>query len=85
MTTAAIMTGMSLAMPTAVSTESSEKTMSSSTIWRRTARIDAVAPDVACPSSPSSDSWISVMAFQIRNRPPTIRMRSRTETSCSRS
>ncbi len=80
MTTAAIMTGMSFAMPTAVRTESSENTMSSSTIWIRTDRMDAEPPDVACPSSPSSDSWISVVAFQIRNRPPPIRIRSRTET-----
>ena len=31
--------------------------------------------------SPSSDSWISVVAFQSRNRPPPIRIRSRHENS----
>ena len=39
-TTAAIITSMSSAMPTAVITESSEKTMSSSRIWMMTAAND---------------------------------------------
>ena len=78
------MTPMSSAMPTAVSTESSENTMSSRTIWIRTEAIVAVRPPpVACSSSPSSASWISVTAFHIRNRPPAIRIRSRTENPWS--
>ena len=40
-------------------------------------------PPVAWPSSPSSASWISVTAFHIRNRPPAIRIRSRTENPWS--
>ena len=68
-------------MPTAVSTESSENTMSSSTIWNSTPRIVATLTSRSCGPSPSSASWISVVAFQIRNRPPTMRMMSRHENS----
>ena len=59
MTTAAIMTQSSSTIPTAVMTESSEKTMSSSMIWMMTLANDAATLPEACPSSPSSLSWIS--------------------------
>ncbi len=59
MTTAAIMTRISSAMPTAVMTESSEKTTSSSTIWIRTPRkliaFDAVAGPVTTALEPLVD------------------------------
>ena len=57
--TAAIMTHSSSTMPTAVMTESSENTMSSSMIWTMTLANDAATLLDACPSSPSSLSWIS--------------------------
>ena len=53
-TTAAIMIEMSLAMPTAVMTESSEKMMSSSMIWPMTAANDGATFAAPCASSPSS-------------------------------
>ena len=59
MITAVIMTHSSSTMPTAVMTESSEKTMSSSMIWTITLANDAATRPDACPSSPSSLSWIS--------------------------
>ena len=68
-------------MPTAVITESSEKTMSSSMIWTMTAANDGAARAEPCPSSPSSRSWISIVALPSRNSPPPIRMRSRPEMS----
>ena len=68
-------------MPTAVMTESSENTMSSSPIWTIVAANVAVPAPDAWPSSPSSISWISKVALASRNRPPTIRTRSRPEMS----
>ena len=70
-------------MPTAVSTESSENTMSSRTIWTSTLRIEADGASAATwwAGSPSSDSLISVVAFQSRKTPPPMRMRSRHENS----
>ena len=84
MTTAAIITGISSTMPTAVRTESSEKTMSSRTICTSTPRqrrARGSRAGVRGPVSPSSDSWISVVAFQSRKRPPPMRIRSRHENS----
>ena len=62
--------------------ESSENTMSSTMICR----MIAVKPAFAAPlgvglAAPSKLSWISLVLFQIRNRPPRIRIRSRPETS----
>ena len=54
MTTAVIMIETSLAMPTAVMTESSEKMMSSSMICPMTAANDGFTFGVPCASSPSS-------------------------------
>ena len=59
MMTAVTITHSSSTMPTAVMTESSEKTMSSSMIWMMTLANDAATRLDACPSSPSSFSWIS--------------------------
>ena len=56
MTTAAIMTDRSSAMPTAVITESSENTMSSSMICPTTAASDGATRALTWPSSPSSFS-----------------------------
>ena len=82
MTTAATITHSSSAMPTAVMTESREKTMSSSMICPMTAANDGATLAETCPSSPSSLSWISCVALASRNRPPPSRMRSRPEISC---
>jgi hypothetical protein len=79
--TAAIMMRTSSTMPTAVMIESSEKTMSITMICRITAVKVAFTALLASPSSPSSEPWISVVAFQTRNRPPAIRIRSRPEIS----
>ena len=54
MTTAGIMTPTCSAMPTAVITESSENTMSSSRIWMMTPANEAATCAEAWPSSPSS-------------------------------
>ena len=81
MMTAATMTHSSSTMPTAVITESSEKTMSSSMIWMITLANDAATRLEAWPSSPSSFSWISCVLLASRNRPPRIRIRSRPEMS----
>ncbi len=63
-TTATIMTVTDSAMPTAVMTESSEKTMSSSRIWKMTDPNDiCLAPASAWASSPSSLLWISCVAL----------------------
>ena len=71
-------------MPTAVMIESTENTRSSSRIWK-------IAPPsvtlTACPTMSSLWSvgstvwWISLVAFQTRNSPPAIRIRSRQEKS----
>ena len=80
--TAMYMIASSSVMPTAVMIESTENTRSSSRIWK------------IAPPSVSGDAWptivvlvvgridvwwISLVAFQIRNRPPAIRIRSRQE------
>jgi hypothetical protein len=80
--TAVIMTHNSSTMPIAVMTESSEKTMSSSMICTITLMNDAATRPEACPSSPSSLSWISKVLLPSRNNPPPIRIRSRPETAC---
>jgi hypothetical protein len=68
-------------MPTAVITESSENTISSSRIWMMMPTNDAAALALPCPSSPSSFSWISCVLLAIRKRPPTSRITSRPEIS----
>ena len=79
-TTAAIITPTWLTMPTAVMIESSENTRSMTMIWAITpAKLDATLAD-SLPSSPSSNWCTSPVLFQIRNRPPAIRIRSRPET-----
>ena len=80
-TTARTMTHRVWAMPTAVITESSEKTRSSSRIWTMTPPNEAATRAGPCRSPPSRLSWISQVAFASRNRPPPIRTRSRPETS----
>ena len=58
-------------MPTAVITESSEKTMSSSAIWTMTQRTTAAPSPAAVRLVPASSlSWISRVALAMRNRPP---------------
>src|SRR5512133_3927912 len=80
-TIAATMTGRSFDIPTAVMTESSEKTMSSSPIWTTTDQnalaLTGFASAACCTSSLS---WISTVAFPTRKSPPESRMRSRPET-----
>ncbi len=79
--TAAIMTGMSSTMPTAVMIESSENTRSMMAIWTSTpAKLLAMRRSAPC-SSPSMRPWISPVAFQMRKTPPASRMRSRPEIS----
>ena len=75
--TAATITGRWSAMPTAVITLSSEKITSSSMIWTITAAKPLPPLSGASSSSPSTSLKISVVAFQIRNRPPANRTRSR--------
>src|SRR5690606_27084280 len=67
-------------MPTAVSTASSEKTASSTTICSTIAPKPAGmrGPD-ACVAFPSPRSWSSTVPFSRRNSPPMIRIRSRCE------
>ena len=79
-TTAITITVSDSAMPTAVITESSEKTMSSTMICRITALNDGATRADRSPSTPSSFSWISRVALASRNRPPPSRMRSRPDT-----
>ena len=58
-------------MPTAVMTESSEKTMSRSAIWTSTDANEAATLPPPCSSSPSSRPWISCVLLPSRNRPPS--------------
>ena len=67
-------------MPTAVMTESSENTMSSSMICTSTLPNRAAPLETLMSASPSSLSWISWVLLASRNRPPTIRIRSRPDT-----
>src|SRR5918997_1886146 len=71
-------------MPTAVITESSEKTMSRRMIWIRTLANVAFTLALECPSSPSRFSWISKVLLPSRKSPPLIRITSRPEISCPR-
>ena len=72
-------------MPTAVMIESSENTRSMTMIWPmmapKVARTAAAAPGALCSAWSSYISWISPVAFQIRNSPPASRIRSRPEIS----
>ena len=70
-----------LTMPTAVMTESSENTMSSSMICSSTLAKEGPTLAEPWPSSPSSFSWISMVLFAIRKRPPRSSTRSRPERS----
>ena len=63
------MTPICSVMPTAVITESSENTMSSKRIWRRTPVNDGATRAEACPSSPSSFAWIQGALGQ-QKQPP---------------
>ncbi|MNS83346.1 hypothetical protein D3C72_1171310 [compost metagenome] len=82
-TTAIIMMLSSCTMPTAVMTESSENTASSTTICRMTCQ--KIACCGFCPASwpalPSTRSCNSMVPLKSRNRPPRIRIRSRPEIS----
>src|SRR3954466_2579229 len=82
-TIAVIITQSWLAIPTAVITESSEKTMSRTRICASTvpAAAGAALFDESCDSFPSSLACISCAAFATRNRPPPMRIRSRPENS----
>jgi hypothetical protein len=86
--TATIMIGRWSVMPTAVRIESIENTMSSRMIWKiapPTLEIAAVLTSGADSSASGSTLWwISLVAFQIRNRPPAIRIRSRHEKAVSK-
>ncbi len=71
-------------MPTAVRIESIENTRSSARIC--TIAVAKVAPAALAGENTSSGAgsgsrlwWISLVAFQTRNRPPAIRIRSRQE------
>ena len=82
--TAATMIGMSSVMPTAVMMQSIEKTRSSSRIWHDGGASKAddrggLPVDTSPCSAWATLWWISVVAFQTRNRPPAIRIRSRHE------
>ena len=78
---AVIITPTSSAMPTAVITESSEKTRSSIKICVMTLAKLATALPLPCSDAPSSLWWISCVLLPMRNAPPRIRMRSRPEIS----
>ncbi len=83
MTTAATMTSKCSAMPTAVITESSENTMSSTAIWAITVMNDAVAGPPMW-RSPSTSVCISCVPLYSRNRPPAARTMSRQEYAVSK-
>src|SRR5688500_1115504 len=68
-------------MPTAVITESSENTASSTTICATVGQNAACTVVPTWRSWPSTRSWISVVALTSRNTPPAIRIRSRQEIS----
>ena len=70
--------------PTAVMTESREKTMSMRATWISTAPKLAACTAFGPSSAPSRLLWISRVAFASRNAPPPMRMTSRQETSCPR-
>src|SRR5882762_10306 len=78
---AVIITHRSLAIPTAVITESSEKTTSRTRICASTAETaGAPGPFEPSPASgPSSFACISCADLPTRNRPPAIRIRSRPD------
>src|SRR5574342_447010 len=66
------------AMPTAVMTESSEKTTSRTAIWKSTMPKAAAPPGARRGSwRTSSLSWISKVALVMRKSPPPARIRSR--------
>ena len=83
---AAAMISIWLAMPTAVMTESIEKTMSMMAIWMMI-HVKAALALLAGVSFfglilwGRTDSFISTTAFQIRNRPPAPSTRSRQDRS----
>ena len=85
--TAIYMTARLSVMPTAVRIESSEKTMSSRMICvMALPKLSTAPPFLSSTPSPGVGStlwWISLVAFQIRNRPPAIRIMSRQENSVS--
>src|SRR6267142_405738 len=83
---AVTITHRSRAIPTAVITESSEKTTSRTRICASTAAIaGAAVPFVpSSASGPSSLACISCADLPTRNRPPAIRIRSRPEISFPR-
>ncbi|CUK22870.1 Uncharacterised protein [Achromobacter sp. 2789STDY5608615] len=70
-------------MPTAVITESSENTASSTTICRITCQNTACCTfwPLSWPLLPSTRSCSSMVPLNNRNRPPRIRIRSRPEIS----
>src|SRR5690606_12886609 len=76
------------AMPTAAITESRENTISMTAIWAITAPNDTAA----LPLMSAASSWSTLIISRIsippctsRNRPPRIRIRSRTEMPCPNS
>ena len=81
--TAVIITPICFTMPTAVMTESSEKTMSMSRIWMMTLTKVGARRLVTEPSSPSSFSWISFVLLAMRNNPPRRRIKSLPDTARS--
>src|SRR5579871_5729220 len=82
MTMAAIMISTCCTRPTAVSTESSENTMSMTAICAITAAKPATAARRrGTPDGPSTLAWISTTLFHSRNKPPVPSTRSRPEKS----
>ena len=78
--TATTMIGRCSVMPTAVRMESIEKTRSRMMIWKIAAPALEMTTSFLSSTSwlgvGSTVWWISLVAFQIRNRPPAIRIRS---------
>lgn len=73
-----------LTMPTAVITESKEKTASSRRIWMITvAKVGATWAE-ECPSSPSNFWWVSWVLLAMRNSPADQKDEVAPEISCAK-
>jgi hypothetical protein len=71
-------------MPTAVITESKEKTASSRRIWMITlAKVGATWAE-ECPSSPSNFWWVSWVLLAMRNSPADQKDEVAPEISCAK-
>ena len=63
--------------------ESSEKTRSITAIWVTASKKLWATLTSWLSSTPSTEEWISTVAFHSRNRPPASRIRSRHENAKS--